>query len=122
MSIRFLTLEIVLEVVARQRWQVKDAGLLDSALQRPRATVFGQDAYPGLDLKAAAMLHSIAQYQALVDGNKRLALLCAHAFLTINGSAITAEDDDVYLLLGVDIPAGLADVATIAGRLRVQPR
>jgi death-on-curing protein len=114
-------LEIVLEVVARQGWQVKDPGLLDSALQRPRATVFGQDAYPGLDLKAAALLHSVAQNQALVDGNKRLALLCAHAFLTLNFCTITAEDDDVYQLLDRDIPTGLSDVAEIAVRLRVQP-
>ena len=99
MSVRFLTLEIVLEVVVRHGWQVKDAGLLDSALQRPRATVFGQDAYPALDLKAAALLHSVAQNQALVDGNKPLALLCTHAFVTINGAAIGAEDDDVHRLL-----------------------
>jgi death-on-curing protein len=118
---RFLTLEIVLEVVARQGWQVKDAGLLDSALMRPRATAFGQDAYPSLALKAAALLHSVAQNQALVDGNKRLALLCAHAFLAINGAEITADDDDVFQLLDVDVVTGLSDVAEIARRLQVTP-
>ena len=41
---------------------------LESALARPRATVFGSDAYPSLDAKAAALLHSLARNHALVDG------------------------------------------------------
>ena len=52
---------------------VGDYGLIDSALARPRASVFGQGAYPDLHLKVAALLHSLARNHALVDGNKRLA-------------------------------------------------
>ncbi|GAB3597473.1 hypothetical protein GCM10027446_25600 [Angustibacter peucedani] len=122
MTPRFLTLEIVLKVVARHGWQLKDPGLLDSALKRPQTTVFGTDAYPSLGEKAAALLHSVAQNQALVDGNKRLALLCAHAFVTINGSEITADDEAVLALLDRDVPAGLDDVQEIARRLRVRER
>ena len=56
---------------------VHDVGLLESALGRPRATVFGDDAYPDLHTKAAALLHSLARNHALVDGNKRLAWAAA---------------------------------------------
>jgi death-on-curing protein len=59
--------------------------LLESALARPRASVFGQDAYPDLHLKAAALLHSPARNHALVDGNKRLAWTACRTFLAING-------------------------------------
>lgn len=52
---------------------VADYGLLDSAIARPRATVFGLDAYPDLFAKAAALLESLACNHALVDGNKRTA-------------------------------------------------
>ena len=69
----FLDLDDVLEI-ARQAVEgdvaVGDYGLLESALARPRASVFGQDAYPDLHLKAAALLHSLARNHALVDGNK----------------------------------------------------
>jgi death on curing protein len=83
--------------------------------------MFGQDAYPELAEKASALMHSIAQNQALVDGNKRLALLCTHAFLRINGCAMGMSDDAAFTLLHEDIPNGLADVATIAARLDVRP-
>ena len=50
---------------------LRDAGLLDSACHRPSATVFGEDAYPTLVLKAAALLHSLTANYAFIDGNKR---------------------------------------------------
>ena len=59
---------------------VRDHGLLESALGRPRATAFGVDAYPGIHEKAAALLHSLTRNHALVDGNKRLALAATIAF------------------------------------------
>jgi death-on-curing protein len=52
--------------------EVRDYGLLESALARPQSTVFGEDAYPGLHEKAAALLHSLVSNHALIDGNKRL--------------------------------------------------
>jgi death-on-curing protein len=64
---------------------IHDIGLLESAAARPQATAFGSDAYPDLDAKAAALLHSLARNRALVDGNKRLALGALIAFYGING-------------------------------------
>ncbi len=48
---------------------VRDWGALDSAVHRPRASMFGEEAYPSLDLKAAALMLSVVQKHALVDGN-----------------------------------------------------
>jgi death-on-curing protein len=75
---------------------VGDYGLLESALARPRASVFGQDAYPDLHVKAAALLHSLTRYQALVDGNERLAWTACLTFLAINGHWISAPEDDRF--------------------------
>lgn len=47
---------------------VRDVGLLESALARPRATAFGEQAYPGLRLTAAALLHSLARNRGLRAG------------------------------------------------------
>ena len=56
---------------------VRDVGLLAAACARPEVMVLGEDAYPTVELKAAALLHSIVRNHALVDGNKRLAWLAA---------------------------------------------
>ena len=72
---RFLTLEDALaaaQAYLGRRPEVRDYGLLESALLRPQCSVFGQDAYPDLDHKAAALLSSLVGNHALVDGNKRL--------------------------------------------------
>ncbi len=64
---------------------VADEGLLQSAVARPQTSAFGDDAYPTLWDKAAALLHSLARNHAFVDGNKRTAWASAWAFLRLNG-------------------------------------
>jgi death-on-curing protein len=78
---------------------VRDYGLLEAALARPQATAFGKDAYPDLDSKAAALLHSIARNHALIDGNKRLALAAVIAFYGLNGRRLTLTNDQAYDLV-----------------------
>ena len=59
----FLTLPELLYVAERTLgpdYAVRDYGLLEAALARPKATAFGKDAYPDLDAKAAALLHSMS--------------------------------------------------------------
>jgi death on curing protein len=97
---------------------VRDVGLLDSAAARPRATVLGEDAYPTIAEKAAALLHSVARNHALTDGNKRLAWLATAVFLDING-CVTALDDDEAFRLVMDVSGGLDEVTEIARRLQV---
>lgn len=74
--------------------KVRDYGLLDAAVVRPQATVFGVDAYPQVWDKAAGLLQSLARNHALVDGNKRTAWAAAWTFLHINGFEL-AHDFDV---------------------------
>jgi death-on-curing protein len=97
---------------------ISDIGLLGSAVARPQTTAFGEDAYPDIWTKAAALLHSIVKNHALVDGNKRLGWLATAVFLEINGVEISrASNDDVYDLV-IDVAAGQPTVDAIAERLR----
>jgi death-on-curing protein len=79
---------------------IRDVGLLAAAVARPQATVFGEDAYPDVWTKAAALLESVVNNHALVDGNKRLGWLATAVFLELNAVPITtAANDDVYELV-----------------------
>ena len=116
----FLTLPELIHVAERTLGPdvtVRDHGLLESASARPQATAFGLDAYPDLEHRAAALLHSLARNLALVDGNKRLALAATIAFLGINGRRLTLSNDEAYRLV-MDVAAGhLDDVRSIAERV-----
>ncbi|KPM54749.1 death-on-curing protein [Frankia sp. R43] len=116
----YLTLRELLYIAERAIGSepvVRDHGLLESALARPRATVFGRDAYPTLDGKVAALLHSLARNDALVDGNKRLALAGLIAFYGVNGRRLTLTNDEAYDLV-VSVASGAQDsVEDIAGIL-----
>ncbi len=104
--------------------QVRDIGLLESAVARPQATAFGRDAYSTIHEKAAALVHSLTRNRALVAGNKRLALAGLIAFYGVNGLRLTLSNDDAYLLI-VDIAEGrLDEFAAIARRLKAstEPR
>lgn len=90
----FLTLPELLELTRRLGAdEVRDYGLLESALARPRTSVFGQDAYPDVWQKAAALMESLARNHGLVDGNKRIAWFAAWVFLQINGHPLRAAFD-----------------------------
>lgn len=116
----YLTLPELLYVAERalgREPQVRDAGLLESALARPQAAAFGTDAYPDLDAKAAALLHSLARNHGLVDGNKRLALAGVIAFYGVNGRRLTLSNDEAYDLVIAVADGRLDDVEPIAARL-----
>ena len=116
----YLTLPELLHVAERALGSeplVRDIGLLESALARPQASAFGSDAYPDLDAKAAALLHSLARHHGLVDGNKRLALAATIAFYGVNGRRLALSNDEAYELV-VAVAAGTLDaVEAIVGRL-----
>jgi death-on-curing protein len=97
--------------------EIRDAGLLESALARPRASAFGQDAYPTIHEKAAALLQSLARNHALIDGNKRLALAATLAFYGMNGVRLTLTNDEAYDLVIAVAVGQLDDVAAIAAQL-----
>lgn len=118
---RYLSLDDLLRIAdaaAGVEVVVRDVGLLESALGRPRATVFGEDAYPNLHTKAAALLHSLARNHALVDGNKRLAWAAAAVFVGINGHRVSTGNDEVVELVLAVAAGELDDVVPAAARLR----
>ena len=116
----YLDLEALLYIATRvlgDEPDVRDRGLLESALARPQATGFGEDAYPTIHEKAAALLHSLARNHALVDGNERLALAGAIAFLGMNGLRLAFTTDEAYdFIIAVSV-GELDDVLAIAAEL-----
>lgn len=123
----FLNLEELLHVASQtlgSEPDIRDLGLLESALARPQASAFGEPAYPTIHEQAAALLHSLARNHALVDGNKRLALAAAIAFYGMNGMRLTLSNDRAYELV-IDIASGtINDVPRIASMLEAgtEPR
>jgi death-on-curing protein len=114
----FLTVEDLLEIAAGvlDEVAVRDAGLLAAAAARPRTTVFGKDAYPAFEDKAAALLHLLVRNHALVDGNKRLAWAAARVFHLLNGRDLTYTVDDAERLM-LQAASGELDVHDIAAWL-----
>ena len=115
----YLSLEDLLDLVnALETGPVRDLGLLDSACHRPQASLFGQEAYRTLAGKSAALMHSLAGNHALVDGNKRLALLATVVFLRINGYVLDLTDDEAFDLT-MSVAAGQLDAEGTRKRLRL---
>jgi death-on-curing protein len=116
---KYLTLPELLNLAERLgAAEVRDYGLLDSALARPQASVFGQDAYPDVWQKAAALMESLARNRALVDGNKRIAWYATWVFLHINGHRLSVGFDvDEAEKFVLDVCQGALDMPRIAERL-----
>ncbi|TNC22714.1 type II toxin-antitoxin system death-on-curing family toxin [Amycolatopsis alkalitolerans] len=99
--------------------EVRDFGLLAAAVARPSATVFGQDAYPDLFTKAAALLHSLVRNRGLDDGNRRAAWAAAWVFLEVNGESLGERlDVDAAEKLVLAAATGEIEVPEIAAGLR----
>jgi death-on-curing protein len=123
MNTRFLTLEDLLDLCRHlEVGPVRDLGLLDACAQRPQTTLMGSDAYPSLEFKAAALLHSVVANHPLGDGNKRLGWHALTVFLALNGRDVTLTHDEAFELTMAVAGGELRDVDGIAARLRTQPR
>ncbi|MFZ1286631.1 MAG: type II toxin-antitoxin system death-on-curing family toxin [Candidatus Phosphoribacter sp.] len=96
---------------------VRDIGLLDAAAYRPQVILYGMEAYPEIDTKAAVLLESIVRNHALVDGNKRLGWLATLVFFGLNGVTLDAPDNDVYELV-MSVARSEPTVEKIAAALR----
>ncbi|MFI9726597.1 type II toxin-antitoxin system death-on-curing family toxin [Streptomyces sp. NPDC052092] len=122
MTCVYLTAEDVLAIaedaVDDQRIAVRDAGLLESAVHRPSASMFGREAYADLFDKAAALLQSLAVNRPFVDGNKRTAWVSCVVFLALNGVQLR-PDIDVAEQLVIAVATGrLDEVKGISEALR----
>ena len=78
---------------------LRDEGALDSALARAQATFDGEDLYPTLAEKAAALFHSLVSNHPFLDGNKRIAAISAELFLLVNGLELAASDEELEELV-----------------------
>ncbi len=90
-NVRYITLDVVLaihdDMIERYggSFGIRDLGLLQSALARPQSSFAGQDLYPGIFEKAAALFHSLIFNHPFLDGNKRTTMSTTARFLFING-------------------------------------
>jgi death-on-curing protein len=112
-EIDYLTLEDLIEIGSAliPGFAIRDLGLLESAAARPQTTVYGKDAYKTFPIKAAALLHSLARNQCLVDGNKRLAWAGTRTFCLLNGFDLVMSIDEAEAMVQatargeLDVPA-----------------
>lgn len=117
---RYLTLDDVLGFAPSALGEqpvVRDFGLLEAALARPATVVLGQEAYPTLHLKAAALLQSLCGNHALVDGNKRLAWASTVVFLVLNGHPPRVDQDAAVDLVMAVASGELRELGSTAARL-----
>lgn len=117
-GVDYLSVDDLLEIAAGvlERVDVRDLGLLASAVARPASTVFGADAYPRFPEKLAALLHSLARNHPLLDGNKRLAWSAARVFCLMNGRDLRVPIDDAEAMM-LSVAAGALDVLELAAML-----
>lgn len=97
--------------------QLREYGLLDAATVRPMQSAGGEDAYPSIHEKAAALLHGLARFHPFITGNKRTAWVATAMFYMVNGYNLYAEGGAVVGLTG-DAAEGVLGVADIAGILK----
>lgn len=124
MQIVFIPLETVLDahaVLVQETGgapNVRDLGLLQSALEMPKAQMFGQFLHPTIFDMAAAYMFHLCQNHAFVDGNKRTSIFVALLFLKVNHHEIKCEDEKLeYLVLLV--ATGKADKKDISDFFRL---
>jgi death-on-curing protein len=106
------------EAALRRPPEVRDIGILEAAVARTRASIYGEDAYPDLASKAAALLHSIVTGHALADGSKRLGWVAVRLFIRLNERDLRAPVDDAFDLVRSIADGSLRDVPDIAARLQ----
>ncbi|MCL4251634.1 MAG: type II toxin-antitoxin system death-on-curing family toxin [Anaerolineae bacterium] len=128
---RFLTVDEVIYIneqlvggkgihtIVEGKRAVRDMGLLEAAVARPMQSAFGEDAFPGLREKGAALLHAIARNHPFADGNKRTATIAALFFLSVNGLRVTWVQDEALARI-VDLAEGRQPISTFAGWLPVE--
>lgn len=91
---------------------VRDLGLLESALARPRSGY-----YRSLSEQAAALLQSLALNHCFADGNKRMAFALAATFLRMNGTVLRVDAEEGERFLVGEVIVGKADLAVITSWL-----
>ncbi|WP_159767988.1 type II toxin-antitoxin system death-on-curing family toxin [Streptomyces sp. HM190] len=122
MTYVYLSAEDVLAIaelaVDDQDVVIRDAGLLESAVHRPSASMFGQEAYGDLFDKAAALLQSLTINRPFVDGNKRTAWTSCAVFLAMNGAQLRPDIEAAERLVIAVATGDMDEVKAISEVLR----
>ena len=112
--------EMPVHKILQGKQKVRDMDLLEAAVGRPMQSVFGEDAYPTLEEKAAALLHSIARNHPFADGNKRTATIAAIFMLRVNGLHVNWEPEEALHEI-LRMAEGQGTVARFAAWLPTTP-
>ena len=114
-KIQYLYLNEVIEIgeALIPDFRIRDIGLLESAVNRPEMTVYGQEAYKTLAEKIAALMHSLAANHALVDGNKRITWSCGRVFAILNDCDFEVGVDEAERVI-VALASGELDAKSLA--------
>ena len=100
---------------------LRDRGSLEAALGRPQMTFAGEDLYPDMESKAAAVMHSLVMNHPFVDGNKRTGAAVAELFLSLNGMELAARDDELAAVT-LSVARGEVNAEALAIWLRQRTR
>ena len=119
--IRYLSFEVYVRQIEKRGFVVRDLGLVQSALARPETSLFGEPAYPTIDLKGAALMESLAKNHPLFDGNKRSAWLGLNYFLELNNWEIVATEDEAFKYI-LDVATSVIDLAQSAAWIEAHRR
>jgi death-on-curing protein len=123
----YLSLEQVLELhrLELRRFGgsagLRERGGPEAALARPQMTFAGEDLYPDVESKAAAVMHSLVMNHPFVDGNKRTGAAVAELFLNLNGVELEADDDDLVAVT-LSVARGEVNAEALAIWLRQRSR
>ncbi len=129
MTIRYLTISELIYIngavlnrpdILSGAQQIRDIQLLDAAAARPAASAFGQDAYPTLREKAAALLHSVARNHPFADGNKRTATVAVLFMFCVNGQRVVWEREAALTMI-VRAAEGSARIEELAAWFPLAP-
>ncbi|HZK80704.1 MAG TPA: type II toxin-antitoxin system death-on-curing family toxin [Humisphaera sp.] len=123
----WISRELALAIHSRQLAEhggadgVRDGGLLESALARPRNRFNYEDPTPTLAGLAASYAFGIARNHAFVDGNKRTAAVVCETFLVLNGQTLEATDVELYPIF-LSLAAGSTTQAELQAWLTAHVR
>jgi death-on-curing protein len=114
-KIQYLSLEEVIEIgeALIPDFRIRDIGLLESAVHRPATVIYGQEAYPSIEGKIAAMMHSLAANHALIDGNKRLTWSSGRLFAILNNLDFYVGIDEAEGVI-ISLASGELDAKSLA--------
>ncbi|MCB9461273.1 MAG: type II toxin-antitoxin system death-on-curing family toxin [Anaerolineaceae bacterium] len=108
------------EAIQTGQQKIRDIDLLQAAELRPQSSAFGQDAYPTIEEKTAALMHALSRNHPFKDGNKRTAAVAGLFLLHINGWRVVWDMQDALTTI-LDLAEGRMEASKFAEWLQLVP-